>query len=126
MCQTASVGLSASQGEVSAAPSPSPPKPTSRQGRQWESGVLSCTACSDRSSPYATPMGAAPELPVQGWGAHQCPRWSGLSQMLSGTRGLGGERLVPGVHMLSRFSCARLFAIPWIIAHQAPLSMGIL
>ena len=26
--------------------------------------------------------------------------------------------------MLSRFSCVRLFASPWTLAHQAPLSMG--
>ena len=26
--------------------------------------------------------------------------------------------------MLSHFSCVRLFANPWIVAHQAPLSMG--
>ena len=26
--------------------------------------------------------------------------------------------------MLSRFSCVRLFATPWTVAHQAPLSMG--
>ena len=26
--------------------------------------------------------------------------------------------------MLSRFSCVRLFAIPWTVAHQAPLSKG--
>ena len=26
--------------------------------------------------------------------------------------------------MLSPFSCARLFATPWTVAHQAPLSMG--
>ena len=28
--------------------------------------------------------------------------------------------------ILSRFSCVRLFVTPWTIAHQAPLSMGIL
>ena len=28
--------------------------------------------------------------------------------------------------MLSRFSYVRLFATPWTVAHQAPLSMGIL
>ena len=28
------------------------------------------------------------------------------------------------VHMLSHFSHARLFAAPWTVAHQAPLSMG--
>ena len=26
--------------------------------------------------------------------------------------------------MPSRFSCVRLFATPWTVAHQAPLSMG--
>ena len=26
--------------------------------------------------------------------------------------------------MLSRFRCVRLFVTPWIIAHEAPLSMG--
>ena len=26
--------------------------------------------------------------------------------------------------MLSRFCCVQLFAIPWTVAHQAPLSMG--
>ena len=29
------------------------------------------------------------------------------------------------VCVLSRFSHARLFAIPWTVAHQAPLSMGV-
>ena len=28
------------------------------------------------------------------------------------------------VCVLSRFSCVHLFAIPWTVAHQAPLSMG--
>ena len=28
-----------------------------------------------------------------------------------------------GVYMLSRFSCVRLFATPWTVAQQAPLSM---
>ena len=28
--------------------------------------------------------------------------------------------------VLSRFSCVRLFVTPWTVAHQAPLSMGIL
>ena len=27
--------------------------------------------------------------------------------------------------MLSHFSCVQLFATPWIVAHQAPLSMGL-
>ena len=27
-------------------------------------------------------------------------------------------------YVLSRFSCAQLFATPWTIARQAPLSMG--
>ena len=26
--------------------------------------------------------------------------------------------------VLSRFSCVRLFATPWTVAHQAPLSLG--
>ena len=26
--------------------------------------------------------------------------------------------------MLSHFSCVQLFATPWTVAHQAPLSMG--
>ena len=26
--------------------------------------------------------------------------------------------------VLSRFSCIQLFATPWTVAHQAPLSMG--
>ena len=26
--------------------------------------------------------------------------------------------------MLIRFSCVRLFATPWTVAHQAPVSMG--
>ena len=26
--------------------------------------------------------------------------------------------------MLSRFGCVQLFATPWTLAHQAPLSMG--
>ena len=26
--------------------------------------------------------------------------------------------------MLGHFSCIRLFATPWTVAHQAPLSMG--
>ena len=30
----------------------------------------------------------------------------------------------PCVCMLSRFSCVQLFAIPWTVACQAPLSMG--
>ena len=29
-------------------------------------------------------------------------------------------------HVLSRFSSIRLCATPWTVAHQAPLSMGIL
>ena len=29
------------------------------------------------------------------------------------------------IYVLSHFSCAQLFATPWIVAHQAPLSMGI-
>ena len=29
------------------------------------------------------------------------------------------------VHMLSHFSHIQLFATPWTVAHQAPLSMGI-
>ena len=29
-------------------------------------------------------------------------------------------------HALSRFNCVQLFTIPWTVAHQAPLSMGIL
>ena len=28
------------------------------------------------------------------------------------------------VCLLSRFTCVQLFVTPWIIAHQAPLSMG--
>ena len=31
----------------------------------------------------------------------------------------------PCVCMLSRFSCVQLFAIPWTVACQAPLSMGL-
>ena len=27
-------------------------------------------------------------------------------------------------HVLSRFSCVRLFVIPWIVAHKILLSMG--
>ena len=30
------------------------------------------------------------------------------------------------LHMLSHFSCVRLFATLWAVAHQAPLSMRIL
>ena len=34
-------------------------------------------------------------------------------------------QLVDGVtYVLSRFSCVRLFATPWTVACQAPLSMG--
>ena len=29
-----------------------------------------------------------------------------------------------GVYMLSHFSCVRLFVTLWMVAHQAPLSMG--
>ena len=27
--------------------------------------------------------------------------------------------------LLSHFSCVQLFATPWTVAHQAPLSMGL-
>ena len=28
------------------------------------------------------------------------------------------------IHVLNHFSCVRLFAMPWTVAQQAPLSMG--
>ena len=35
------------------------------------------------------------------------------------------DNMKPGVFcMLSHFSCVRLFATLWTVAHQAPLSMG--
>ena len=34
--------------------------------------------------------------------------------------------ICPTVLLLSRFSCVRLCATPWTVAHQAALSMGIL
>ena len=29
------------------------------------------------------------------------------------------------IYVLSHFSCVQIFATPWIVAHQAPLSMGL-
>ena len=34
------------------------------------------------------------------------------------------RKLVPRGHMLSHFSRVRLFVTPWVVAHQASLSMG--
>ena len=34
------------------------------------------------------------------------------------------SRVMPYKHVLSRFSTIRLFATPWTVVHQAPLSMG--
>ena len=48
-----------------------------------------------------------PELP---------PFWRGTSCFL-------GQGHVTLVCVLSHFSCVRLFAAPWTVAHQAPLSM---
>ena len=42
--------------------------------------------------------------------------WSPFSYLL--------DVIICGHDVLSHFSCIRLFATPWIIAHQAPLSMG--
>ena len=35
-----------------------------------------------------------------------------------------GDKCQECVGMLSRFTCVRLFATLWTVAHQAPLSMG--
>ena len=67
-------------------------------------------------------------LPVICWAHFPCAIWGQTWSLLS-IKGLvlGTTEIINGktfYKMLIHFSCLWLFATPWTVAHQAPLSMG--
>ena len=71
----------------------------------------------------------SPDAPMwlqQGWGVQSGPvAATDLCPQPHTIPHIGPKEITSCMHgMLSRFSHVRLFATPWTVAHQVPLSMG--